>query len=122
MRTLQSLENDVHESFSYYFEDDEQDEGDEDLREAQDRICSSSKVRVVAHPSVETPPFIAHLYMDDHENGETGHVWAGEVWREDRWPTVEELKDALYRWRGRRAPKLARPLFVVVWWQEPEVD
>jgi len=115
------------------------DDHEDDLKAAQDRICTIREcgeccngaigteanpegercpkchgtgrkiVSVIAHESTDTEPFVAHLYMQ----GEEYPVWAGTVWRDDRWPTIEEMIGALTRWRGKGSPT-----FAVEWWKE----
>lgn len=119
------------------------DDHEDDLKAAQDRICAAPwyggcgeccngaigteanpqgetcpkcqgtgrrSVHVIAHESTDQPPFVAHLYMQ----GEEHPTWAGTVWRDDRWPTIEEMIGALTRWRGKGSPK-----FTAEWWKEP---
>jgi hypothetical protein len=100
------------------------DDGEEELRALQDQICAAEEVRATAHEQVETPPYVAHIFLCDPENPERSGgigVSAGTVWRiaDDRWPTVDEIAEALGHWRGDKNDgadrKLPVPRFHVEW-------
>jgi len=82
-----------------------------ELKSAQDRVCHAVMVSAVAYEGEEPPPYVAHVYMRDGE----GTVWAGIVWRPDRLPTVDEISDALVRWRSHGGE--SSPVFHVEWWK-----
>ena len=89
------------------------EDGEHDLRAAQDRACSAVSVSALAYTDAEQPPYFAHVYLNSLSDG---LVWAGAISRQDRWPTSEEIADALGRWRGQGAPT-----FHVHWWQDKTV-
>ncbi len=95
------------------------DEDDAQLKVYQDRVCSASEVAAIAYEAEEKPPYIAVIYLVDVEPHPSGVVTptppsrlvcAGNVWRDDRWPTTAEIADALTSWRGEGGPK-----FTVRW-------
>jgi hypothetical protein len=100
----------VHEHFGA-------DVDETELKAAQDRICGGKTVRAIAFEQIETPPLVAHVYLQDVRPGKpTDHIFAGTMWLdENRWPTVEEIAAALGRWRGNGSP-----VFNVLWWKEKE--
>jgi len=100
------MTDELHEAFDTY-------EEESDLRRTQDRICAANIVSVVVFEDEAPPPYVAHVYLHDDAEHHCADVWAGTVWREDRWPSVEEIASALVRWRGHG------PAFRVAWWQEP---
>ena len=96
---------DVHADFALDWGDEEQ------MRRAkavQDDVCSAPQpIHAIAYPGYP-PPFVAHVYLRSYTQ-----VFAGTVWRDDRWPTLDEIAAALTEWRG--------VAFLVAWWQDPTV-
>jgi hypothetical protein len=95
------------------------DEGEDELRIAQERVCRAARVSAIAYEGYPPPAFdvyVAHVFMEDPDHvypgDPEGKIWAGTVWREDRFPTLEEIADGLSRWRGAGAP-----VFEVRWWK-----
>lgn len=86
------------------------------LKLAQDRICREVMVSAVAHEGEFPPPYVAHVYLRDG----VAVIWAGTIWRHDRWPTVDEISDALVRWRSQGGE--ASPVFHVEWWKDDAND
>lgn len=85
------------------------EEYEEGLRAMQELLCTRDVVDVVAYERQDIPPYVAHVYMLD----DNGVVWAGTVWRPERLPTVDEIADALTRWRGPAGPR-----WRVSWFEE----
>jgi hypothetical protein len=85
------------------------EEGEEDLGAAQDEICKAKTVRCKAF---NLGVYIVQIYMNDHT---PDPIFAGTVWRHDRWPSNFDIALALRRWRGPGAPE-----FLVEWYKEDE--
>ena len=92
--------NDIGEAFGA-------EEHEDGLRRAQELVCSAAHVIAIVHLGYP-PPYVAHVYL----LADNGKTWAGTSWRDDRWPTSDEVRDGLRRWRGRGAPE-----FTVTFWQ-----
>jgi len=89
------------------------DEDEEALGAAQDEVCRDKTVRCVVHEGYPEKPESAHvvqIYMNDPT---PRPVWAGTVWRYGKFPTKDEVKAALARWRGPGGPE-----FIVEWYKE----
>src|SRR3989304_9661905 len=78
-------------------------------KSVQDAICSSPQpIHAIAYPQDgETPPYAAHVYLVAHTQ-----CFAGIVYRNDRWPTCDEISSALTEWRSGI-------VFTVRWWTDP---
>ena len=112
-RALSELEPDAELHYSFALDDDE-----EDLGKAQDEICRPKTLRhevrckVFKCDEVDLGVHVLQIYMNDH----TPHpIFAGTVWRHDRWPSDFDIAFALRLWRGPGAPQ-----FIVEWYQEEE--
>jgi hypothetical protein len=95
------------------------DEDEDELRIAQERLCSAPRVSAIAYEGCHPPPYVAHVFMEDPDHvypgDPEGKIWAGTIWREDRFPTLEEITEGLTRWRGDGGP-----VFDVRWWKGEE--
>jgi hypothetical protein len=114
-RALGELEPDGELHYSFALDEDE-----EDLGKAQDEICrleastlsgpSGTKIvrcKVFKCDEVDLGMHVLQIYMNDR----TPHpIFAGTVWRHDRWPSDFDIALALRLWRGPGAPE-----FVVEW-------
>jgi hypothetical protein len=91
------------------------DEGEEKLGLAQDEICQNRVVRCKVfkcEPENTGGSHVVRIYLNDH----TPHpIFAGTVWRYDRFPSDDDIALALRRWRGPEAPK-----FAIEWYEETE--
>ena len=95
------------------------EEGEDELRVAQERLCSAARVSVIAYEGYPPPAFsvyVAHVFMEDPDHvypgDPQGKISAGTIWRKDRFPTREEIAEGLSRWRG-----VGAPVFEVRWWE-----
>jgi len=118
-RALGELEPDAELHYGFALDDDE-----EDLGKAQDEICrpeawglSGPMVNKIVRCKVfkcdegDLGVHVVQIYMNDH----TPHpIFAGTVWRHDRWPSDSDVALALKLWRGPGAPE-----FVVEWYEAP---
>jgi len=84
------------------------EEGEEPRREALRRIFSRGDVSAVLFEH-DPPPYVASLYVHDDEEHHCADVSLGTVWREDRWPTIEEVSAAIASWG-------VAPPMRVAWW------
>jgi hypothetical protein len=101
------------------------DEDEEDLGKTQDEICRPD-VSMLSGPSgkkivrckvfkcneVDLGVHVVQIYMNDHT---PQPIFAGTVWRHDRWPSDFDIALALRLWRGPDAPD-----FIVEWYKEEE--
>ena len=132
-RALSELEPDRELHYNFALDDDEKD-----LGKAQDEICSTLGVRCTAHKCgrVDLGVHVVQIYMDPRpslqarandateraervkgEHDHTSHpVFAGTVWRHDRWPSDFDIALALRLWRGPGGPE-----FLVKWYKEEGV-
>lgn len=95
------------------------DEDESELRIAQERVCRAARVSAIAYegyPPPAAPVYAAHVFMEDPDHvylgDPDGKISAGTIWRQDRFPTLEEIAAGLSRWRGAGAP-----VFDVRWWK-----
>jgi hypothetical protein len=101
-KDIERVHDDVHTALG--IEDDE-----EDRQEALQRIFTQGDVTAVLFEHEEPPPpYYASLYINDR-NDEEHPCFLGTVWRDDRWPTVEEVTAAIAHWGS--APPIR-----VTWW------
>lgn len=123
-RALGELEPDAELHYNFALDEDE-----EDLGRAQDEICSTLGVLCTAHEcdEIDLGIYVVQIYMDglgrtSRSDGgsdesmndyELAPVFAGTVWRHDRWPSDVEIASALQLWRGPAAPQ-----FLVEWYKE----
>jgi hypothetical protein len=89
------------------FDLDADDEAEKDLKAYQDRICSNKKVLAIAYKGTCVPPYYMPVYLIDEKR----KIYAGTITRDDRYPTIKQITDALTKWRGKSSPKFVVSLY-----------
>jgi len=120
-RALGELEPDGELHYSFALGEDE-----EDLGKAQDEICRPEawglsgpmvnkivRCKVFKCDEVDLGMHVVQIYMNDHT---PCPIFAGTVWRHDRWPSDFDVALALRLWRGPGAPE-----FIVEWYVESSI-
>jgi hypothetical protein len=117
MRVRFKSENDPDDQLHYSFALDENQAA---LGVAQDEICRAKTLKHVVPCKVfkcdemDLGVHVVQIYMNDHT---PNPIYAGAVWRYDRWPSDIEIMFALKRWRGPGAPE-----FTVEWYAASEKE
>jgi hypothetical protein len=122
-RALGEVEPDDNLHYSFALDEDEGD-----LGKAQDEICCSD-VSVLFGPSgkkivrckvfkcneVDLGTHVVQIYMSGTSDHTSRPIFAGTVWRHDRWPSDFDIALALRLWRGPDVPD-----FIVEWYKKEE--
>ena len=93
------------------------EEGEEERGELLDAICLAHPIHVICSES-EPDAYVARTYLQ-FQGGETipaRDIFAGTIYRFDRFPTLQEIAEALGRWRELPADTFQ------VHWRSPLVD
>jgi hypothetical protein len=90
------------------------EKGEEDRQQTLQRIFNQEVVSAVLFPHEPPfPPYISSLFVHDNAEHHYADVFLGTVWREDRWPTIEEVTLAVAQWGPA-------PTMHIDWWNSSE--